>query len=99
MLPESGETEKIEKTHERHVTSLETSSHLHKEDGNKTVIPQEEYSVEELKKKLRLANLEIARLKKASRKHVIKEDQFNKMEALWEDKMISILEVLYEFMF
>lgn len=74
MLPEAGEIEEIEKTHERPMTPLETSSQLH----------------EELKKKLRLANLEIARLKKASRKHAIKEAQFNKMEALWEDKTFSI---------
>jgi len=56
--------------------------------------PQEEYNVEELKKKLELANLEIAKLKKASRKHVIKEAHFNKIEALWEDKTISIPEVV-----
>ena len=43
---------------------------------------------------MRLANLEIARLKKASRKHAIKEAHFNKMEALWEDKTISIPEVV-----
>ena len=72
MLPEAGEIEEIEKTHERPLTPLETSSQLH-EELKKTVIPLEEYSVEELKKKLRLANLEIARLKKASRKHAIKE--------------------------
>lgn len=93
MQPEASETEEIEKTHEIPMTPLETSSQLHEELKN-TIIPQEEYSVEELKKKLRLANLEIARLKKASRKHAIKEAQFNKMEALWEDKTFSIPEVV-----
>ena len=47
-----------------------------------------------LKKKLKLANLEIAKLRKTSRKHAIKEAYFNKMEALWEDKTISIPEVV-----
>ena len=72
------------------MTTSETPSQLHKNDKGKAVIPQEEYSVEELKKKLKLANLEIAKLKKASRKHAIKEAHFNKMEALWEDKTIQI---------
>lgn len=47
-----------------------------------------------MKNKLKLANLEIARLKKTSRKHAIKEAHFSKMEALWEDKTISIPEVV-----
>lgn len=37
---------------------------------------------------------EIAKLKKTSRKHAIKEAHFNKIEALWEEKTISILEVV-----
>ena len=43
---------------------------------------------------MRLANLEIARLKKASRKHAIKEAHFDKMQALWEDKTFQIPEVV-----
>ena len=72
MLSEIGETKEITQTHDRPMTSLQSSSQLHKEDKGKEIIPQEECSVEELKNKLRLANLEIARLKKASKKHAIK---------------------------
>ena len=43
---------------------------------------------------MELANLEISKLKKASRKHTIKEAHFNKMEDLWEYKTISIPEVV-----
>ena len=94
VLPEASEIEEVEKSHEGPVTSRETSSHLHKNDRGKAVIFQEECSIEELKKKLKLANLEIAKLRKTSRKHAIKEAHFNKMEALWEDKTISIPEVV-----
>ena len=77
------------------MVSSETSSQLHKNDKGKAVISQqEECSFEELKKKLKLANLEITKLRKTSRKHEIKEAYFNKMEALWEDKTISIPEVV-----
>jgi len=93
-LPEASEIGEVKKSHEGPVTPSETSSQLHKDDRGKAVISQEEYSVEELKKKLKLANIEIARLKKTSRKHVIKEAHFNKMEALWEDKTISIPEMV-----
>ena len=94
MLLEASETEEIVKYHEGPVTSSETSSQLHKNDSGKATISQEECSVQELKKKLELANLEISKLIKASRKHTIKEAHFNKMEALWEDKTISIPEVV-----
>ena len=76
------------------MTSLQSSSQLHKEYRGKEIILQEEYSVEELKNKLRLANLEISRLKKASRKHAIREAHFDKMQALWEDKRVQIPEVV-----
>lgn len=94
MLPKTGETEEITKTHDRPVTSLQSSSQLHKEDKGKEIIPQEEFSVEELKNKLRLVNLEIYRLKKASRKHAIREAHFHKMQALWDDKTVQIPEVV-----
>lgn len=68
---------------------------MHKINRGKVVISQQEKcSFEELEKKLKLANLEISKLKKISKKHAIKEDYFNKMEALWEDKTISIPEVV-----
>ena len=76
------------------MTTSETPSQLHKNDKGKEIIPQGEHSVEELKKMLKLTNLEIAKLKKASRKHAIKEAHFNKMEALWDDKTIQMLEVV-----
>jgi len=77
------------------VVPSETSSQLHKDDRGKAVITQqEECSFEEVKKKLKLANLEIAKLRRASRKHAMKEANFNKMEALWEDKIVSISEVV-----
>ena len=95
MLPEASETGEVTKFHERPMGSSKTSSWLHKNDRGKAVISQqEECSFEELKKKLKLANLEIAKLRKTSRKHAIKETYFNKMEALWEDKTISVLEVV-----
>ena len=43
---------------------------------------------------MKLENIEIAKLKKTSSKHAMKEAHFNKMEALWEDKTISIPEVV-----
>jgi len=73
----------------------ETSSELHKDDRGKAIITQlEEYSFEEIKKNLKLTNLEIEKLRKTSRKHAMKEANFNKMEALWEDKIISIPKVV-----
>lgn len=94
MLPEASETGEVTKSYEGPVASSETSSQLHKNDRGKAIISQEECSFEDLKKKLNLGNLEIAKLRKTSRKHAIKEAYFNKMEAFWEDKTISIPEVV-----
>ena len=47
-----------------------------------------------MKNKLRVENLEIARLKKASRKHAINEAHFDKMQDLWEDKTFQIPKVV-----
>lgn len=92
--PEASEIGEVAKLHEGLVVSSETSSKLHKNDRGKAVVSQqEECSFEELKKKLKLANLEISKLRKTSRKHAIKEAYFNKMEALWEDKTISVPKV------
>jgi len=41
-----------------------------------------------------LANLEIARLKKAARKFAVKEAYFNQMQARWEDQTFKIPEVV-----
>jgi len=81
ILPGADETEEITQSHEG-------------KDKGKAVTLQEEDSVEELKRKLELANFEIARLKKASRKHAIKEAYFNQMQARWEDKTFQIPEVV-----
>ena len=55
VLPRIDETREVTQIHEG-------------KDKGKAVTPQEEDSVEELKRRLELANFEIARLKKASRK-------------------------------
>jgi len=93
-LLEASEIEGITKSHEALVNLPNISSQLHQKGKSKTVIPQDEHSVEELKRKLKLANLEIAKLKKASRKHAIQQANFNRMKALWEDKTSSIPEVV-----
>ena len=61
-------------------TGEETRPHERKDKG-KIVATQEEGNVEDLKKKLGLANLEIARLKKAARKFAVKESYFNQIQA------------------
>jgi len=50
--------------------------------------------VEDLKKRLGLANFEIARLKNAARKFALKEAYFNQMQARWEDQMFQIPKVV-----
>ena len=70
-----------------------TQPHERKDKG-KTVATQEEDSVEELKRRLELANFEIARLRKAARKFAIKEAYFNQMQARWEDQTFQIPEVV-----
>ena len=57
-----------------------------RKDKGKAVATQEEGNMEDLKKKLGSANLEIARLKKATKKFALKEAYFNQMQARWEDK-------------
>lgn len=64
-MPGANETEEI------------TQSHEGKYKGKEFTL-QEEDSVEELKRKLELANFEISSLKKASRKHAIKEAYLTK---------------------
>lgn len=92
---EASETGEVAELHEGPMVPSETSSQLHKDDRGKEIITQqEECSSEDVKKKLKFANLEIPKLRKTSRKHAIKEANFNKMEALWEDKIISIPKVV-----
>jgi len=68
--------------------------HHERKDKGKTVAAQEEGSVEDLKKRLGLANFEIARLKKAARKFALKEAYFNQMQVRWEDQTFQIPEVV-----
>ena len=68
--------------------------HHESKDKGKTVATQEEGSVEDLKRRLELANFEIARLKKAARKFAVKEAYFNQMQARWEDQTFQIPEVV-----
>ena len=92
---EASETGEVAELHEEPVVPSKTSSQLHKDDRGKAVITyQDECGFEEVKKKLNLANLEISKIKKKARKHVFKEANFKKMEALWEDKTVSIPEVV-----
>ena len=80
-MPGADETEETIQSHEG-------------KDKGKEITLQEEDSVEDLKRKLELTNFEIARLKKASRKHAVKEAYFNQMQARWEDKTFQIPEVV-----
>jgi len=93
-LPKTSETWEVEKFHEGPVVLSETSSQLHRNDRAKEIISQQEEGGFKVKNKLNVENLEITKLRKASRKHAIKEAHFNKMETLWEDKTISIPEVV-----
>ena len=68
-----------------------TRPHERKDKG-KTISIQEEDSVEDLKRRLELANFEIVRLKKAARKFAVKEAHFNQMQAQWEDQTFQIPE-------
>jgi len=70
-------------------------SPMHGDDRNRVVNTQEEEnSYEEVKKKLKLTNLEIAKFKKRARKHVAKKANFNRMKALWEAEKASKPEVV-----
>jgi len=79
--PRADETREVTRPHER-------------KDKGKTVATQEEDSVEDLKRRLELANFEIARLKKAARKFAVKEAYFNQMQARWEDQTFQISKVV-----
>lgn len=81
VLPSADETREVTQPHER-------------KDKGKTVAIQEEDNMENLKKRLELANFEIAKLKKAAKKFAIKEAYFNQMQARWEDQTFQIPEVV-----
>ena len=81
VLPRADETGEVTQLHEG-------------KDKGKTVSIQEEDNLEELKRRLELANFEIARLKKVARKFAVKEAYINQMQARWEDQTFQIPEVV-----
>jgi len=76
------------------VTVLQPSL-MHEDDRNIAVDTQEEENnFEEVKKKLKLANIEISQLKKRARKHAIKKANFKRIKAMWDDGKVPKLEVV-----
>ena len=67
-LPKTSETWEVEKFHEGPVVLSETSSQLHRNDRAKEIISQQEEGGFKVKNKLNVENLEITKLRKASRK-------------------------------
>ena len=59
-------------------------------DRNRVFNTQREKSnYEGIKENLRLANLEISKLKKKARAHVVEKTNFNRIRALWEVEKVS----------
>ena len=74
---------------------IDLSSPMPEGDRNRVFNTQrEKRSYEGIKEKLRLANLEIAKLKKKSRAHVVEETNFNRIRALWEVEKLSKTETV-----
>lgn len=69
---EVSETREISGFYEEPLVPVVPPSLMHEDDRNRAVDTQEEEnSFEEVKKKLKLSNLEISQLKKRARKHAI----------------------------
>jgi len=84
--PEVSETREISGFCEEPVVPVVQPSLMHEDDRNIVVDTQEEENnFEEVKKKLKLSNLEISQLKKRARKHVIEKANFKGIKAMWED--------------
>lgn len=84
--PEESETTEISKFLEEPLVPLVQPSLIHKDDRNKAVGTQEEEcSFEEVKKKLKSANFEIAQLKKRARKHAIEKSNFKRVKSICKD--------------
>ena len=61
-------------------------------EGDRNIVfntQREKSSYEEIKEKLRLANLEIAKLKKKARRNVVEKSNFNRIRVLWEVERVS----------
>lgn len=88
--PEVSEIGEISGFHEELVVPVMQPSLMHKDDRNRAIDTQEEENnYEEVKKKLKLSNLEIAKLMKRERKHAVEKANFKRMKALWKDGKAS----------
>lgn len=93
--PEIDETWEILGFCEEPIVPVVPPSPMHEGDKNRAVNTQEkENDYEEVKKKLKLANLEIAKLKKMERKHTVQKSNFKRIKSLWEDGKVSKAEVV-----
>ena len=72
---------------------INTSSQILEEDKNRVFNIQRERSIyEEVKEKLRLANIEIDKLKKKVRIHAVERSNFERLKGLWELEKVSNIE-------
>ena len=70
--------------------SINISSPMLEEDRNRVFNTQrEKSSYEEVKDKLRLANIEIDKLKKKVRMHAVERSNFERLRGLWELEKVS----------
>ena len=69
---------------------IDLSSPMLEDDRNRVFHTQrEKRSYEGMKEKIRLANLQISKLKKKARKHVVEKINFDRIKALWELERVS----------
>ena len=74
---------------------MDFSSPMLEDDRNGVFHTQrEKRSYEGMKEKLRLANLQIARLEKKVREHVVEKINFDRIKALWELERVSKPEIV-----
>ena len=69
---------------------INTSSQIFEEDRNKVLnTEKEKTSYEEVKDKLKLANVEIDKLRKKVRMHAVERSNFERLKGLWELEKVS----------
>ena len=84
------ELDKIGEVSNFYEEPIELSSPMPEDERNRVLNTQrEKSSYEGIKEKLRQANLEIAKLKKKARKHVVEKTKFDIIKALWELERVS----------
>jgi len=72
---------------------INISSPMLEEDRNRVFNTQrEKSSYEEVKDKIRLANIEIDKLKKKVRMHAVERSNFERLKGLWELEKVSNIE-------